>query len=80
MDTVRFGIVGVGGMGNGHARNMPEIPEAELTAVCDIAPDALKAATEAYEVPGFPTHQELLESDLVDAIIIATPPIVFSLT
>jgi predicted dehydrogenase len=73
METVRFGIVGVGGMGNGHARNMPDIPEAELTAVCDIAPEALKAATEAYEVPGFPDHRELLESGLVDAVIIATP-------
>ncbi len=73
MDTVRFGIVGVGGMGNGHARNMPQIPEAELTAVCDIAPQALAFATETYDVPGFEEHTELLDSGLVDAILIATP-------
>jgi len=70
---VRFGIIGVGGMGNGHARNMPRIEEATLTAVCDISPEALAAATEMYEVPGFDNHVDLLESGLVDAVIVATP-------
>ncbi len=73
MDIVRFGIVGMGGMGNGHARNMPRVPEAELTAVCDIAPDALQAATDMYNVPGFENHTDLLDSGLVDAILVATP-------
>jgi len=73
MDIVRIGIVGVGGMGNGHARNMPKVHEARLTAVCDISPDALQAAMDMYEVPGFAKHTELLDSGLVDAIIIATP-------
>jgi predicted dehydrogenase len=73
MDIVRFGIVGMGGMGNGHAGNMPGIAEARLTAVCDTSPDALRAATEEYEVPGFATHTELLDSGLVDAILVATP-------
>ena len=73
MDIVRFGIVGMGGMGNGHARNMPRISEVRLTAVCDIAPVPLQAAMDDYEVPGFATHGELLDSGLVDAILIATP-------
>jgi len=73
MDNVRFGIIGVGGMGSGHARTLPNIPEAELTAVCDISPEALAAATEAFNVPGFDNHIDLLESGLVDAVIVATP-------
>jgi predicted dehydrogenase len=73
MDIVRFGIIGVGGMGTAHAHNMSRIPEAELTAVCDVAPGALKAATEAFEVPGFAKHTELLDSGLVDAVLVATP-------
>jgi predicted dehydrogenase len=73
MDIVRLGIIGVGGMGNGHARNTAHIPEVRLTAVCDIAPAALEAATDAYEVPGFSTHTELLDSGLVDAVVVATP-------
>ena len=73
MDSVRFGIVGVGGMGSGHARNMPFIEEAELTAVCDTAPQAREAATDAFGVPGFADHIALLDSGLVDAVLIATP-------
>jgi predicted dehydrogenase len=72
-DIVRFGIIGMGGMGNGHARNMPKVPEAELTAVCDSASEALQAAVDTYEVPGFAKHTDLLDSGLVDAVIIATP-------
>jgi predicted dehydrogenase len=73
MSRVRFGIVGVGGMGSGHARNMPRIEEADFTAVCDIAPKALTAATGAFGVPAFDNHRDLLDSGLVDAIIVATP-------
>ena len=73
MDIVRLGIIGVGGMGNGHARNTPNMPEIRLTAVCDSSPAALQAAMDDYEVPGFGSHTELLESGLVDACIIATP-------
>ena len=73
MARVRFGIVGVGGMGSGHARNMPNTEEVDFTAVCDIAPAALAAATDAFGVPGFDNHRDLLDSGLVDAIIVATP-------
>ncbi len=73
MSRVRFGIVGVGGMGSGHARNLPHIEEVDFTAVCDVAPAALAAATDAFGVPGFSNHRDLLDSGLVDAIIVATP-------
>ena len=73
MDIVRFGIIGVGGMGSGHARYLAQIPEARLTAVCDISPEALQAATDNYEVPGFASHMALLDSGLVDAVLVATP-------
>src|SRR5262245_1411201 len=36
---VRIGFVGVGGQGSAHVRNMLRVPGAEITAVCDIAPD-----------------------------------------
>ena len=74
MDKVRFGIIGVGGMGSGHARNMSgKIPEVELTAVADNDAEALKVATETFGVPGFLSGSELIKSGLVDAVLIATP-------
>src|SRR5579862_1913607 len=72
-EQVRFGVIGVGGMGSGHCRMIPKIPETRLTAVCDIEPETVEAVSRKHEVPGFTSHVELLESGLVDAVVIATP-------
>ena len=72
-ERVRFGVVGTGGMGSGHCGMLPKIPEAELTATCDVSPAVRAAVAEKTGVPAFATHQELLQSGLVDAVIIATP-------
>ncbi len=69
----RFGVIGVGGMGSGHCNMIPNIPETELTAVCDTNAETLQNITAKHGVPGFVTHTELLGSGLVDAVIIATP-------
>jgi predicted dehydrogenase len=73
MDKVRLGIVGVGVIGNSHARKMPHIQEVEFTAVADIDPEAADLASEEYSVRAFGSSTELIESGLVDAVLIATP-------
>lgn len=70
---LRFGVIGVGGMGSNHCRTIPQIPEIELTAVCDIDSETLGAISSKHSVPGFANHIDLLESGLVDAVTIATP-------
>lgn len=73
MKKVRIGVIGTGGMGQGHLMKIKEIPEAELTAICDIDPQITREISEKYEVPGFTDYEELLNSGLVDAVIVATP-------
>lgn len=73
MDKVRAAVIGVGGMGEHHCRTYPGIEGIELTAVCDIDPERLKLISERYEVPGFGDYREILEKDLCDAVVIATP-------
>lgn len=73
MTRVRIGVIGVGGMGSGHCSWMPKIPEAELTAVCDIVPQVARQAGEKFGVRSFTKAEKLLDSGLVDAVIIATP-------
>lgn len=73
MDTVRFGIIGTGGMGTGHAHTMKNVEEAELTAVCDIDQEVCDRVSAEFEVPGFTEHEALIDSGLVDAVIVATP-------
>lgn len=76
MNKVRFGIVGVGNMGSAHLRYIAnhEISGAEVTAVCDINGRRLKMAEELY--PSIKLYSEMdamLDSGLVDAVLIATP-------
>ena len=73
MERVRYGIVGVGGMGTGHARSMQAIEEIELVAVCDIVPEVAEAVGEEFNVPYFVDFHNLVDRDDVDAIVVATP-------
>ena len=76
MDKVRFGIIGIGGMGSAHARCLAhEIKDAELTAVCDLNPDRLKWAKEQLPdtVQIFDNAKSFFASRAMDAVMIATP-------
>jgi predicted dehydrogenase len=74
MDTVRMGVIGVGGMGIHHAGYMKNVEGATLTAVCDIDPTRLELArSRVPEARQFTSCDELLDSGLVDAVVIATP-------
>lgn len=73
MERVRYGIVGMGGMGSGHAQSMQRIEECTLTAVCDIVPEVAESAGEEYNVPYFVDYADLIDLDSVDAVVVATP-------
>ena len=60
MKKVKIGIVGVGGMGQGHAESMKKVKEAQLVAVCDIEPDRAKQVGEKYGVEWFVDYKELI--------------------
>jgi len=75
MKKVRFGIIGCGAMGGGHARQITaaKSPQFSLTAVADINGGAAKALAERYGIASFDDGYELIDSGLADAVIIATP-------
>jgi len=72
MNPVRFGIVGVGGMGGHHARMLKELPEAELVAVADVNHETSGKVAAETGARAFADARELLESG-VEAVLIATP-------
>ncbi|MBE6936551.1 MAG: Gfo/Idh/MocA family oxidoreductase [Ruminococcaceae bacterium] len=77
MDQVRLGIIGIGNMGSGHCRNILEgkCPDVKLAAIADIAEERRTFAKENYptDVAIFSDGMELLDSGLVDAVIVAVP-------
>ena len=77
MDTVRVGVIGLGGMGSNHAGYLSrgEIPGARLAAVCDVEPARLQNMSEKYgkDVQEFDSADALFEAKCIDAVIVATP-------
>lgn len=77
MRKVKLGIIGVGNMGSGHLKNIMEgkCPEIEVAAVADINPDRLRWAREQLgeALPVFSTAEEMLDSGLIEAAIVAVP-------
>jgi len=70
---LRLGIVGVGAIAQiAHLPAAKKASNVELTALCDVASDLGKAMARKYAVPRFYTSiDDLLESDDVDAVLIA---------
>lgn len=72
MTPVRFGIVGIGNIGNSHAPRFLDgrVPGAELTAICDTDPARLARFP---QVKGWTDSAALIRSGEIDALLIATP-------
>jgi predicted dehydrogenase len=72
MEKIRLGIIGFGGMGQHHARNIVEgkVARCELVAACDAVPENL---AKFPQLRGFATPEALFAARCVDAVLIATP-------
>ncbi|MBX3421914.1 MAG: Gfo/Idh/MocA family oxidoreductase [Pirellulaceae bacterium] len=71
---IRIGTVGLGYWGPNLLRCLTEIPNCKVTAVCDQRPDQLLRMRERHpSVRCFQDFSQMLESNLVDAVVIATP-------
>ena len=75
MNKTRYAIIGSGSMGMEHIRNIALIDNAEVTALCDPNRTSIDSSLEALKtnVPTFKSHINLMEADIADAYIIATP-------
>ena len=56
--SLRFGVIGVQGMGQGHIEAIRKVDGAELAALCDVSP-AAKAKADALGVAYFDDYRAL---------------------
>ncbi len=77
MKKVRLGIIGVGNMGSAHCANLlaNKVQTIELSAICDNNPKKIDYFKEKISkaVPAFSDAEEMMDSGLCDAILVATP-------
>jgi len=70
---VRFAVVG-GGMGKAHIKGIESIPEAKLTAFCDINEERAKSISEEHGLNKYYTdYYEMLRDGGFDCIVLCTP-------
>lgn len=74
MDSIQVAVVGVGGWGKNLARNLHQLPEANLRYVCDL--NRTKLDQLARQLPGAQLTSDLdlvLRDPEVQAVVVATP-------
>jgi predicted dehydrogenase len=71
---IRLGVVGLGYWGPNLARNIQDIEEAELVALCDRRPDVLRTFKRRYpSAEAFEDYDAMLARTDIDGVVIATP-------
>lgn len=76
MSKIKLGIIGIGNMGTAHCENILEgkCPDIEIVAIADKKEDRRTWAKEHISnVTCFETGEQLIESGLIDACLIAVP-------
>jgi len=72
MAGIKVGIVGFGGMGQGHARNLSAIEGMTLVGVADPKIEAREAAKECGAVT-FASHRQMMDRAKPEAVIVSSP-------
>lgn len=72
--SIRVAVVGLGYWGPNLVRNLYEVPEAEVVAVCDLRPEALEPIGRRYPAVRLTTrYRDVLLDPTIEAVAIATP-------
>jgi len=72
---MRMGLLAYGAIGHEHNLAVQNTEGLELTAVCDVNPERIAAARElAPDIAAFASAEEMLDSGLVDVVVVSTPP------
>ncbi len=79
-DRIRVGLIGVGARGKVNLKPLIERKDIQLTAICDVdathRDQCLAEVRKAYgsdDAKGFEDFREMLNANLVDAVVIAVP-------
>jgi UDP-N-acetyl-2-amino-2-deoxyglucuronate dehydrogenase len=73
MSQLRIAVVGIKGVGAGHARALAANPRTELAAVADIDATAAAQVAAEHQATSYTDYRELLDKERPDAIVCATP-------
>jgi len=70
---LRYGVVGVGGIGRHHAEVASKLEELELVAVADVVEARVREVAERLGARAYASYVEMLERENLDAVSVCTP-------
>ena len=70
---IRSAVVGVGSMGQHHARVYSELPESELVAVVDSDYERACSIAGKFNVPAYTDFRQMLQEQQPEAVSVAVP-------
>ena len=73
MKKFGIGLIGCGRIAPNHARNIVELENAELTAVCDVIPEKAEKYRREYGGEAYTDYAQVLDRKDIEVIAIATP-------
>ena len=74
-NKIKYAIIGAGCMGREHILNIEIIDYSEVVALCDTSPESINQCLDLLknDVSVFTNYEDLVEANIADAYIIATP-------
>ena len=73
MPTVKWGIIGTGSIANAFAHSIKHCNHSELISIFGRNKETLQTFSQKFDVAGIDEIDELVASNAIDAIYIATP-------
>jgi len=73
LSRIRYGVIGIGGVGREHVKCALKIPELDLVAVADVNEQFLAQAREEYGVKTYTDYVEMIEKEKLDAVSVCVP-------
>ena len=80
MNNITIGLIGCGAIAGRHVKWFSDIPDCSITAVCDVAEEAVKARADelkkmnsGLEVSGFSDYREMLKDPGIDGVAVLLP-------
>lgn len=77
-DKIRVGMIGVGGIAQGHISRLLKLPEVEIVAIVDASEQSIEKTQKRHEegvakAATYSDYRKMLEASKPDAVVICTP-------
>ncbi|NOZ22284.1 MAG: Gfo/Idh/MocA family oxidoreductase [Planctomycetes bacterium] len=72
--AVRVGFIGTGGISRMHRRNLTQLPDVEIVAMCDVVEEKVQEAAAEHSARAYTDYRKMLRKGGLDVVYVCLPP------